>query len=157
MISQPQYSRLNLLSRAGKKIVFTNGVFDLCTPGHVHFLQIARSLGDYLVVGVNSDDSVRKLKGYHRPIIPEQERVMILKELRCVDMVIVFNDISPEKLIRQVHPAILVKGWDYADKKIIGTEYVESYGGECAIVERYKDFSTTKLINDLLKVGVTIE
>ena len=100
--------------RNGRRVVFTNGCFDLLHPGHVQSLQYARELGDILIVGLNSDDSVRQLKGQGRPLLPERERAEILTAMECVDAVVIFDDLTPQKVIARLLPDILVKGGDWA-------------------------------------------
>ena len=114
---------------AGQRIVFTNGVFDLLHVGHLRYLQRARALGDVLIVGLNSDRSVRALKGGGRPITPEGERAEILEALSCVDAVVVFDEDTPHDLIAAVQPDVLVKGADWAEDAIVGRDVVEARGG----------------------------
>src|SRR5947208_4941379 len=112
-----------------RTVVFTNGVFDLLHPGHVRYLQHARSLGDALVVGLNSDRSVRENKGSGRPIVPEDERAEIVGALGCVDAVVVFAEPTPQRIIAALQPDVLVKGADWAEDAIVGREIVEARGG----------------------------
>ena len=130
----------------GGKIVFTNGVFDLLHPGHVRYLQDARRLGDVLVVGVNSDRSVRGNKGPERPITPEGERAEILAGLACVDAVVIFDEPTPAEIIRRVQPDILVKGADWGPDNIVGRDTVEGRGGRVVRMELSPGYSTTDLI-----------
>jgi D-glycero-beta-D-manno-heptose 1-phosphate adenylyltransferase len=134
------------LRAAGKRIVFTNGVFDLLHPGHVRYLQHARSLGDALVVGVNSDRSVRAIKGPERPIAPENERAEVLAALACVDAVAVFDEDTPQEIIAALQPDVLVKGADWAADAIVGRDIVEARGGRVARVEVVPGYSTTGII-----------
>jgi rfaE bifunctional protein nucleotidyltransferase chain/domain len=134
-----------------KRIVFTNGCFDLLHIGHVRYLEEAKALGDVLVVGVNSDTSVRKLKGPERPILPEEERVEILSGLGCVDYVTLFDEIDPLKLITSLHPDVLVKGGDWTKEQIVGKEVVERSGGEVFVIPFVKRASTSNLIQTILK------
>lgn len=129
-----------------KKIVFTNGCFDLLHVGHVRYLQEARRLGDFLFVGVNSDSSVKILKGPERPIQNENDRAEILAALACVDAVMIFSEETPEKLIQRVKPNILVKGGDWKISAIVGSDFVQSYGGEVFSLQFIEGKSTTKLI-----------
>src|SRR5919198_6163 len=115
---------------AGQRMVFTNGVFDLLHAGHVRYLQHARALGDVLIVGLNSDRSVRANKGPGRPITPEPERAEILEALACVDGVVVFDEETPYDLIKVLQPDVLVKGADWADDAIVGRDIVEQSGGQ---------------------------
>ena len=139
------------LKRKGKRIVFTNGCFDLLHIGHVRYLEKAKALGDVLVVGVNSDSSVRKLKGPRRPILPEQERAEILSGLGCVDYVALFDEINPLKLITSLEPNVLVKGGDWTKEQTVGKEVVERSGGEVIILPFIKGASTSNLIETILK------
>lgn len=132
--------------RNGERIVFTNGCFDLLHPGHIRSLEYARSLGDKLVVGINSDASVRRSKGTARPIFPEAERAELLAALECVDYVTVFSDDTPRELIAQLLPSVLVKGADWGADAIVGREEVEAAGGRVELVPVVKDYSTTALI-----------
>jgi D-glycero-beta-D-manno-heptose 1-phosphate adenylyltransferase len=131
---------------AGKTIVFTNGVFDLLHPGHVRYLQRARSFGDALIVGLNSDRSVSANKGPGRPITPEAERAEILGALACVDAVVVFDGDTPYALIAALEPDILVKGADWAEDAIVGRDIVEARGGKVVRVPIEEGYSTTRLI-----------
>ncbi len=134
------------LQRAGKKVVFTNGCFDLLHIGHVRYLQEARELGDALVVGVNSDASVRRIKGPGRPLTPAKERAEILAALACVDFVTIFGAATPLQLIRAVGPDVLVKGGDWAIDAIVGHEVVQSRGGRVVAIPFVKNRSTTGII-----------
>ena len=129
-----------------KRIVFTNGVFDLLHPGHLRYLQHARSLGDALVVGVNSDRSVRAIKGADRPIMPEAERGEILAALDCVTAVVIFDQDTPHEVISALQPDILVKGADWGTDAIVGRDVVEARGGKVVRVEIAPGYSTTRII-----------
>ena len=131
---------------AGKKIVFTNGCFDLLHVGHVRYLQEARQLGDLLVVGVNSDASVKRLKGPTRPVQIENDRAEILAALAAVDFTVIFTEDTPENLIHKVKPDILVKGGDWQIEQIVGAPFVQSYGGKVMSLQFVDGKSTTKLI-----------
>jgi D-beta-D-heptose 7-phosphate kinase/D-beta-D-heptose 1-phosphate adenosyltransferase len=133
-----------------KRIVFTNGCFDLLHIGHVRYLEKAKALGDVLVVGVNSDSSVRKLKGPKRPILPEEERAGILSGLGCVDYITIFSEIDPLKLITSLRPDVLVKGGDWTKEQTVGKEVVERSGGEVVILPFVKGASTSNLIHTIL-------
>jgi D-glycero-beta-D-manno-heptose 1-phosphate adenylyltransferase len=137
------------LRAMGKTIVFTNGVYDLLHPGHLRYLQHARSLGDALIVGVNSDASVRAIKGPSRPVTPQDERAEIIGALACVDAVVVFDDETPHDLIAAIQPDILVKGADWADEAIVGRDIVEARGGRVVRVEIEPGYSTTSIINKI--------
>jgi D-beta-D-heptose 7-phosphate kinase/D-beta-D-heptose 1-phosphate adenosyltransferase len=134
------------LKRQHKKIVFTNGCFDLLHVGHVRYLQEARALGDLLVVGVNSDASVKVLKGPTRPVQIEADRAEILAALACVDYTVIFNEETPAELIRQVVPDILVKGGDWKIEQIVGADFVIAQGGKVLSLQFVDGKSTTKLI-----------
>jgi rfaE bifunctional protein nucleotidyltransferase chain/domain len=132
--------------RAGRRIVFTNGVFDLIHPGHVRYLQAARREGDLLIVGVNSDRSVRANKGEGRPVIPQEERAELLLALACVDAVLVFDEETPDRVIRAIEPDVLVKGADWAHDAIVGRDIVEARGGRVVRAEIASGYSTTEII-----------
>ena len=131
----------------GKKVVFTNGCFDILHVGHKRYLEEARKLGDLLVVGVNSDDSVRRLKGPERPVNQERDRVEMLTALDCVDYVIVFESDTPHDLIARIKPMILVKGGDYSPEEVVGKDIVEEYGGKVVIIPLVEGKSTTAVID----------
>jgi D-beta-D-heptose 7-phosphate kinase/D-beta-D-heptose 1-phosphate adenosyltransferase len=139
------------LRKKGKRIVFTNGCFDLLHIGHIRYLEKAKTLGDTLVVGVNSDRSVQDLKGPERPILPEEERTEILSSLGCVDYVTVFNELTPFELISSLQPHILVKGGDWTKDDVVGREVVERSGGEVVILPFVEGSSTSNLIETILK------
>ena len=130
----------------GKKIVFTNGCFDIIHAGHVDYLEKAKSLGDFLVVGLNSDESVKRLKGPTRPINPVEQRKKVLQALKPVDLVIVFEEDTPERLIKEIKPDVLVKGGDWKIENIVGADFVMSYGGKVYTIDFVYDTSTTKII-----------
>jgi len=134
------------LKNEGKKVVFTNGVFDLLHSGHVDYLTKAKSLGDVLIVGLNSDDSVRRIKGFKRPVFQQEERAFILSSLKPVDYVIFFEEDTPEKLISELVPDILVKGADWPVEKIVGREIVEKNGGTVKTIEFVNSQSSSKII-----------
>jgi rfaE bifunctional protein nucleotidyltransferase chain/domain len=134
------------LRAAGKRLVFTNGVFDLLHVGHVRYLAQARSLGDALVVAINSDRTVRELKGPNRPVFNEAERAEILAALRCVDYVTIFDDVSPRTLIATLLPDVLVKGGDYTLDQIHGREEVEAAGGNVISLPFVQGASTSTVI-----------
>jgi D-beta-D-heptose 7-phosphate kinase/D-beta-D-heptose 1-phosphate adenosyltransferase len=140
------------LKRAGKKIVFTNGCFDILHYGHVKYLQDARAKGDYLVVAVNSDASVKKIKGKDRPVIGELDRMRTLAALACVDFIVLFNQSDPLKVIKTLKPDYLVKGSDWNSKNIIGADFVKERGGKVLTVKLVSGRSTTALIKKIVKV-----
>lgn len=131
---------------AGARIVFTNGVFDLLHRGHVEYLAAARALGDRLVVGVNADASVRRLKGAPRPLVAASDRVAVLAALAAVDLAVIFEDDTPLRLIEAVQPDVLVKGGDWPVEKIVGRTFVEARGGRVLSIPVREGFSTSALI-----------
>lgn len=135
--------------RNGLRVVFTNGCFDLLHPGHIETLEKARSLGDALVVGVNSDRSVRVMKGAGRPILPERERAEILAALECVDGVVIFDEPTPRETIAALLPDVLVKGGDWASDAIVGREEVEAAGGKVISIPVVAGFSTTAVLEKI--------
>jgi rfaE bifunctional protein nucleotidyltransferase chain/domain len=135
----------DIQSRGGV-VVFTNGVFDLLHPGHIRYLRDARSLGDTLIVAINSDRSVRSNKGPERPIVPERERAEVLLALRSVDVVVVFDEETPHAIVSKVQPDVLVKGADWGPDNIVGRDIVEGRGGRVVRMELAPGFSTTDLI-----------
>jgi len=137
------------LRAAGKSIVFTNGVFDLLHVGHLRYLQRARHLGDALIVGVNSDRSVRAIKGSGRPITPEAERAEILAALECVDGVVLFDEDTPQAVIAALQPDVLVKGADWAADAIVGRDIVEARGGRVVRISIEPGHSTTALVEKI--------
>jgi len=141
--------RVAQLKSLGRSIVFTNGCFDILHTGHISLLERAKSQGDILIVGLNSDNSVRRLKGENRPIISEYDRAKILAALEYVDLICFFDADTPEELIRMIKPDFLVKGDDYQKDEVVGGEFVESYGGEIVLVPIVKGHSTTKIIDNL--------
>ena len=140
-----------LLRQAGKKLVFTNGVFDILHVGHVRYLAGARELGDALVVAINSDASVRKLKGEARPLVNQDERAEVLAGLSSVDYVTIFDDISPRSLIAELLPDVLAKGGDYALGQIHGREEVEAAGGRVVSLPFVEGSSTSQIIERMKK------
>lgn len=140
------------LRTAGKTVVFTNGVFDLIHPGHARYLQQARTLGDALIVGVNSDRSARAIKGPERPITPERERAEILAALACVDAAVIFDEDTPHDLIAALQPDVLVKGADWAADAIVGRDIVEAHGGNVVRIAIALGHSTTKILEKIRKL-----
>ncbi len=142
-------AEIELRRRAGHTVVFTNGCFDLLHMGHVRYLQDARMIGTCLIVGINSDASVRRLKGDRRPIIPAVERAEMLAALECVDYVTIFDEDTPQQLLEVLRPSVLVKGG--TTPEIVGREFVESYGGEVQQLQLVEGLSTTETINRILQ------
>jgi D-beta-D-heptose 7-phosphate kinase/D-beta-D-heptose 1-phosphate adenosyltransferase len=136
-----------LPARAGRRrIVFTNGCFDLLHPGHLRTLELARELGDVLIIGLNSDASVRQLKGPGRPVIPERERAEILAALESVDAVVIFDELTPREVISRLLPDVLVKGGDWPDDQIVGREEVEAAGGRVVSIPVVRGYSTSAIL-----------
>ena len=139
------------LNKKGRKIVFTNGCFDILHYGHVMYLEKAKRSGDCLIVGINSDLSVKKIKGPNRPIVNEFDRARVLAGLQSVDFVVIFNEETPLKLIQTLKPDVLIKGSDWKNKGIVGSDFVKSYGGKVLTVKLAKGRSTTNLIKQIAK------
>jgi rfaE bifunctional protein nucleotidyltransferase chain/domain len=135
--------------RAGRRIVFTNGVFDILHPGHLRYLRAARTHGDLLIVGLNSDASVRRNKGPQRPITPEGERAEVLLALDCVDAVSIFNEDTPREIIIRVQPDVLVKGADWPEDQIVGRDVVEARGGVVIREAVEQGYSTTNILEKI--------
>jgi rfaE bifunctional protein nucleotidyltransferase chain/domain len=135
--------------RNGKRVVFTNGCFDLLHPGHIQSLESARALGDALIVGMNSDASVKRLKGPGRPVLPELERAEILASLESVDAVVIFDEATPQRVIAAILPDVLVKGGDWSDDQIVGREEVEAAGGKVVRAKVVEGYSTTEILKKI--------
>jgi len=140
------------LRTAGKRIVWTNGCFDLLHVGHVRYLLAAKKLGDVLVVGVNSDESVRKVKGLQRPLVPEGRRAEVVCALECVDYVVIFSERLPTRAIRSLRPDVHAKGGDYGRDQLPEAKVVESYGGRVALLRETKSASTTELVEKIVRL-----
>ena len=140
------------LRHEGAIIVFTNGIFDLLHPGHVEYLTAARRMGTHLIVGINTDDSTRRIKGEKRPLIPMQFRAEVLAALSAVSHVTWFEEDTPAEIIRKVRPAILVKGGDWKPDQIVGKDFVESYGGKVQSIPYLNGYSTSAMIEKILKL-----
>lgn len=141
--------------RNGRRVVFTNGCFDLLHPGHVRSLEAARALGDILIVGINSDRSTRELKGEGRPILPELERAEVLAGLECVDGVVIFDEMTPQQIISNLVPDVLVKGSDWPADQIVGREEVEAAGGKVVLAPVVPGYSTTAILQKVREAGAT--
>jgi D-beta-D-heptose 7-phosphate kinase/D-beta-D-heptose 1-phosphate adenosyltransferase len=139
------------LEASGRRVVFTNGVFDLLHKGHVELLSAARGFGDALFVGVNSDASTRRLKGPSRPLVPEADRAAVLAAMAAVDAVVLFDEDTPLELVRALEPDVLVKGADYAPEEIVGREVVEARGGRVERVPLVKGRSTSRLVGEITR------
>ena len=145
--------RVAKLKRQGKRVVFTNGCFDLLHPGHTRYLAAARALGDLLMVAINSDRSVRSLKGPNRPVVCESERAEVLAALRFVDLVTVFDDLTPRSVIARMLPDVLVKGGDWGPDAIVGREEVEAAGGRVVSVPVVEGYSSSAIIKKIESSG----
>ncbi|MBU4561409.1 D-glycero-beta-D-manno-heptose 1-phosphate adenylyltransferase [bacterium] len=141
------------LKKKGRKIVFTNGCFDLLHLGHIRYLREAKRLGDILIVGLNSDNSVRSLKGRERPLVKEKDRTEILSALEVVDYIVIFDELTPKNLIDSITPHILVKGGDWKREDVVGRDTVEAHGGEVVIIPEVKGYSTSALIKKIQKAS----
>jgi len=141
------------LKKEGKTVVFTNGCFDILHKGHVHLLKRAKKLGDILIVGLNSDSSVKRIKGEKRPIFSVKDRAFVLSSIDVVDYIVIFNEDTPLKVIKAIEPDVLVKGADWDKKSIVGREIVESLGGKVVRIPVLKGFSTTSVIEKLLRLS----
>ena len=144
----------NIISRLkaeGKKIVFTNGCFDIIHLGHIRYLHAAKKLGDFLVVAINSDSSVKRIKGKKRPILNEIARAEIIASIDCVDSVVIFSEDTPEDVIRSLIPDVLVKGGDWKEEEIVGADIVKKAGGKVLTIPYVSGFSTTSIINEIIK------
>ncbi|HOW36005.1 MAG TPA: D-glycero-beta-D-manno-heptose 1-phosphate adenylyltransferase [Candidatus Omnitrophota bacterium] len=142
---------VSLLRRKNRKIAFTNGCFDLVHFGHVSYLTAAKKNNRILVVGVNSDSSVRRIKGKTRPITPQRARAGVLAALACVDYVVIFNEDTPYRVIKALKPDILIKGADWQGKEIVGQDIVESHGGKIELIKYINGFSTSRIIDRIVK------
>ncbi len=147
-------SNINELIKAerdkAKKVVFTNGCFDILHAGHVTYLQEAAKYGDILIIGLNSDISVRQIKGEKRPIVGQVQRAKVLSALECVDYVVIFDEPDPESLIKRIAPDVLVKGADWSEDKIIGADFVKKLGGTVERVDLVPEISTTTIIERII-------
>lgn len=145
-------NRIDPFRRSGKQVVFTNGCFDIMHAGHVRYLAAARSEGEILVVGINSDKSVKSIKGENRPLTPQDQRAEVLASLWCVDYVVFFDEPDPLRLIQTIKPDTLVKGEDWAEDKIIGADFVKADGGKVVRVAVVPDISTSMIIEKIIKM-----
>jgi rfaE bifunctional protein nucleotidyltransferase chain/domain len=151
IIPRPQIAVLMKdLKKKRRKIVFTNGCFDLLHVGHVRYLKEARALGDCLIIGLNSDRSMRQIKDPARPLISEDQRAEVLAAMECVDYVVLFDEADPFKLIEEIKPDVLVKGADWTMDKIIGADLVSSYGGKVHRIDLVPSISTSEIINRII-------
>jgi len=145
-------SKIDRLRKEGKKIVFTNGCFDILHVGHTRYLKEAKKQGDILILGLNSDASVKALKGEKRPLIPERERADVVASLESVDYVTIFHELTPLALIEYLKPDVLVKGGDWQEDQVVGRESVGKWGGKVIIIPEIKGSSTTNIIEKIKKI-----
>ena len=143
------------LRRQGKEIAFTNGCFDILHFGHIQYLESAKKPNRILIVGLNSDLSVRKIKGLKRPVMAQKERAVILAALGCVDYVVIFHEETPFRLIQSIHPDVLIKGADWKAKGVIGSDIVKANGGRVELIRYLPDYSTSAIIKRILDRCVT--
>ena len=152
IVSRQEIQKIaRILKKSNKKIVFTNGCFDIIHAGHIEYLREAKKLGDILILGLNSDSSVQKLKGRNRPINDENARAIVLSEFKSVDYIVIFQEDTPYDLIEIVKPDVLVKGGDWKETEIVGADIVKKYGGIVKSLEFKEGFSTTKIIEKIKK------
>jgi D-beta-D-heptose 7-phosphate kinase/D-beta-D-heptose 1-phosphate adenosyltransferase len=144
--------KLEELRKKGKKIAFTNGCFDILHVGHVRYLREAKKTADVLVLALNSDSSVRSLKGEKRPLMNEKERAEILAALECIDFVTIFQELTPLELINYLKPDILIKGGDWPEEKVVGREEIKKWGGRVAIIPEVEGKSTTNIVEKIKKL-----
>jgi len=152
ILTAQEYTRRRQQADQGR-IVFTNGCFDILHPGHVDYLERALALGDVLIVGLNSDESVRRIKGVGRPVNPVHDRARVLAGLECVSFVLVFEEDTPYELIKTVRPHVLVKGGDWPVERIVGRDIVEGLGGVVLSLELKAGYSTTSIISRIRRTG----
>lgn len=144
--------KIDYLKKEGRKIVFTNGCFDILHVGHTRYLREAKKAGDVLILALNSDESVRSLKGEKRPLIPEDERADMVASLESVDFVTIFHELTPLKLIEYLKPDILVKGGDWEEDQVVGRESVNMWGGRVVIIPEIRGSSTTNIIKKIINI-----
>ena len=137
--------------RKRKKIAFTNGCFDILHYGHVSYLQSAKKQDRILILGLNSDASIKRIKGPKRPIVPEKQRAAVLAALECIDFVVVFGESTPQKLIEAIKPDILIKGADWKGKEVVGADFVKAHGGRVEFIKFQANLSTTNIIQTVLR------
>jgi D-beta-D-heptose 7-phosphate kinase/D-beta-D-heptose 1-phosphate adenosyltransferase len=140
------------IKKSGKKIVFTNGCFDILHRGHIEYLSKAKQLGDVLIIGINTNASIKKIKGEKRPIVSEEDRALVLSSLACVDYVVLFDEETPHNLIAKILPDVLAKGADWKKETIVGKDIVEANGGSVATIEFLPNCSTTNIIERILEL-----
>ncbi len=141
------------VQQENKTVVFTNGCFDIIHPGHIHILQQAKAKGDILIVGLNSDSSIKSFKSQNRPVCPQEDRAFVLASLSCVDYVIIFDEDTPKRLIVEISPDILVKGKDYEEKFISGSDHMLANGKKIELVDIINGKSTSSIIERIKKIS----
>ena len=146
-------SLLKTLKKKNKRIVFTNGCFDLIHPGHIKLLKEAHKFGDILILGLNSDSSIKKIKGASRPILNQKARIEIFSSIEFIDYIVIFNEATPFRLIKKIRPDVLVKGADWQKANIIGRKFVENYAGKVKTVKLKKGYSTSAIIERIKKLA----
>jgi rfaE bifunctional protein nucleotidyltransferase chain/domain len=144
--------KLDALRRDGRKIAFTNGCFDILHVGHVRYLKEARKTADVLILGLNSDSSVKSIKGDQRPLVPEQERAEVLAALEFVDFVTIFPELTPLELINYLKPDVLIKGGDWLEERVVGRNEIKKWGGQLVIIPEVEGKSTTNIVEKIKKV-----
>ncbi len=149
--------KLEELRKQGKKIAFTNGCFDILHVGHVRYLREAKKTADILVLALNSDSSVRSIKGEKRPLVPEQERAEVLAALEFVDFITIFEELTPLELIKFLKPDVLIKGGDWPEEKVVGREEVKQWGGRVAIIPEVQGKSTTNIVEKIIQTYCSVD
>jgi len=144
--------KLELLRKEGKKIAFTNGCFDILHVGHVRYLMEAKKTADILVLALNSDSSVRTIKGKKRPLVPEDERAEVLAALECIDFITIFSELTPLEVICRLRPDILIKGGDWPEDKVVGRDEIKQWGGHVTIIPEVAGKSTTNIVDKIISV-----
>ncbi|HNZ64385.1 MAG TPA: D-glycero-beta-D-manno-heptose 1-phosphate adenylyltransferase [Smithella sp.] len=144
--------KLEDLRKTGKKIAFTNGCFDILHVGHVRYLREARKTGDVLVLALNSDSSVRSIKGERRPLVPEMERAEVLAALEFIDFVTIFDELTPLELIQYLKPDVLIKGGDWPEEKVVGRDEIKKWGGKVVIIPEVMGKSTTNVVEKIINI-----
>jgi len=152
LVREELKKELERLRKEGKKIAFTNGCFDILHVGHVRYLRGAKETADVLILALNSDSSVRTIKGEKRPLIPQEERADVLAGLESVDYITIFDEPTPLKLIEYLKPDVLIKGGDWAEESIVGRDAVRSWGGRVIVIPEIEGASTTNIVDKILKV-----
>lgn len=144
--------KLENLRKTGKKIAFTNGCFDILHVGHVRYLREAKKNGDVLVLALNSDSSVRSIKGEKRPLVPETERAEVLAALEFIDFITIFDELTPLELIKYLKPDVLIKGGDWPEEKVVGRDEVKQWGGKVVIIPEVMGKSTTNVVEKIINI-----